>query len=123
MMVSSINLPIITHECNYSKKKSIHFFSFEHQCQKTQCTLSEEKSTEDRFSKVPCCEIETLMVESQEFTAIERNVSIVQSFILSSLYSFILPQKTIEKSPIKLLEPELKHFGYQYRIELQSFLC
>lgn len=111
------------HECNFSKKKSAHFFSFDHQCKKTSCTLAEKPSTQKSVSKIPCCEVETKFVQSQDFTPANRTLSTTQAILLSSIFQYILPQNKLEKKELIPIEPEPKHFGFQYRIALQSFLC
>lgn len=123
MLGSSINLPVIMHQCNYSKKKTTHFFSMEHKCEKSHCEAPEKPSKESKITKVPCCKIETSFVKSQDFSTLKTQLSPSQFIILSSLFSYILPLKTIEKETILPIEPELKRYGFQYRIALQSFLC
>lgn len=123
MLGSSINLPVIMHECNFSKKKTTHFFSMEHECEKSHCDAPEKPSKESRITKTPCCKIETSFVKSQDFSPLTSQLSLSQFIILSSLFSYILPTKIIEKKSTLPLEPELKRFGFQYRIAMQSFLC
>lgn len=123
MLGSSINLPVITHECNYSHKKSTHLFSIDHQCKNAKCLVPQKVSKEAQVSKIPCCQIETNFVQNQDFTPSARNLSPSQAIILSTIFSFILPITATEVNTKLPLEPEPKHFGLQYRIELQSFLC
>lgn len=120
---TSLNLPIIEHECNFSKKKSFHFYSLEHKCDNASCQMVKVRSSEKELSKVPCCNLETSFVNNTEPVLVNTELSVVQVAILTQLFNYV-------KAPLKfnfVEEPVLfeheKLYGYQYRIALQSFLC
>lgn len=123
MLGSSINLPVIMHECSFSKKKTTHFFSMDHQCKKSHCAIPEKPSKESKITKVPCCTVETSFIQNQDFTSLKAQLSSSHFIVQTSLFSIVLPTKTIEKETILPLEPQLKRYGFQYRIAMQSFLC
>lgn len=123
MFGSSINMAVIMHECNYSKKKSAHLFSMEHNCKKSKCSHSEKKSSEERVTKTPCCKIETTFVKNQDFSSSQREFTQTHAIILHSLFSVLIPKSESLNNTTLPLEPEPKLFGFQYRIAMQSFLC
>lgn len=111
------------HECSFSKKKTTHLFSIDHKCKKSHCDAPKKPSKESRFSKTPCCSIETSFVKSQDFTHSITKFSPSQFPVLNTMYSYVLPQVKIEQSAITPKEPEPLRYGYKYRIIMQSFLC
>ena len=120
---TSLNLPIIEHECNFSKMKTFHFFSLDHKCKKDRCHKENEPTDGQQFSKTPCCSVETTFVNNEEPVVLNSNVSVVQAAILTEIFNFIQePLKLLKVKEFVLIEHQ-KLYGYQYRIAMQSFLC
>lgn len=122
-MSTSINLPVIEHECNFSKMKTFYFFSLDHKCKKDSCYKENEATDGQQFSKIPCCSVETTFVNNDEPVVLNSHVSVVQAAILIEIFNFRQePQKLIKVKEFVPIEHQ-KRYGYKYRIAMQSFLC
>lgn len=122
-MSTSINLPIIEHECNFSKMKTVHFFSLDHNCNKDKCHKENKPKDGQQFSKIPCCTVETSFVNNDEPVVLNTELSIVQVAILTQVFDFVI--KPLKYNFVENFVP-LEHqklYGYKYRIAVQSFLC
>tara|TARA_B110000908_G_scaffold143938_1_gene173206 strand:+ start:868 stop:1236 length:369 start_codon:yes stop_codon:yes gene_type:complete len=122
-MGTSINLPIIEHECNFSKKKSFHFFSLDHKCKKGKCHKESKPTEGQQLSKIPCCSIETSFVNNTELVVLNSELSIVQVAFLSPIYNLVDESLNFKKRKEFVPSEHKKRYGYRYRIALQSFLC
>jgi hypothetical protein len=123
--LSNIGLPVISHQCNYSKKKSVHLFSYEHQCKKASCSLSDTQIPLDvHFEKVPCCSIETQFLQAEDHLTSTADYSFKSNNILSyfsPIATYISPKKSTFK-PFHPIPIAQRQYGLPYRIFIQSFI-
>ncbi len=121
--VSSIGVPLITHECSHNEEKDIHLFSSEHHCDDTDCEAPNANAEDLSFNETPCCSFETNFLQNNTHLVSKNELSVTQTFILAFFLTKQEKPAVIHKYFHKNKSSFYDLYGLKYRIAIQSFLC
>lgn len=124
LTVSSVGLPIISHECAHDNLKDVHIFSSDnHKC-KDDCGAAYKISNELSFQKEPCCSFDASLYINDVLVTAKNDVKAKEFFVFVKFKTFINNALSSSFQPKTYYSNHYnKPYGLSYRISLQSFLC